>query len=283
MKLKRLLIIGMLFSMAGSALAETQLQASQGNRLVPPPSPARRYNLAAPRAALVTPQVITPYAIPLRIGAAENFPRGFGSLKIRPGTKINFALSKEIEGVWYERSYGVLGTLLELQWCRYCKVTCDCVDQVKDIPEANAVDADSTTAATMRPAHWVTIGKDGARGLRHGPSIGHADVGVPVRFWRPGVYWLRGIITTTADPRYLATEVNTGDTVTRPYLGDKDRDVVYVRVQVVDWPEVIPDPDPAVSLEPDEAHAEDLPLDNAGAPRVVDAEIDGDNLQTWTE
>ncbi len=240
---------------------------------------ARRYVMASPRATLITPQVVASSSIPYRIGAAENFPRDFGTLRVRPGRHVVFGLSKNIEGVWYESANGVLGTQFTLQLCRYCKVTCACPNDVMDLPTADEIESDAS--AKLIPAHWVTIGSDGARALRRGPSLGSADVGVPVRFLRPGVYWLRGIVTTYAEPVY--PDPNIYDTPVPTPLGDKDQDTIYVRVIVVDWSEDLPDTDVEDTDEPDVTNTEELLVSDEVTPIILEADIDGDELTIWTE
>ena len=273
--------------------------------------PTIHYTMASPRAALIGPPLWsnnTPRAYYLPSGGAENFPRGSGSIRVRTGSRIVFSLSRELEGVWYAGSYGALSTSLELQWCRACKCTdaqwkecvcvlcecakckcaaCACPDV--DCDDASRVDCDCPATSDVKPVicPWVTIGKDGAKDVRKGPSIGRAKVGVPVCFRRPGIYYLRGIVRTVAQPFYprpiepwydRLVDENATDKVLPRIPAAVDKDIVYVRVQVADWPvaDVEPDVDPAD--DPDVANIKPMPKDAEESVIVeqLSADLNGD-------
>jgi len=122
---------------------------------------------------------------------------------VRVGTRVVFGLSRNIGGVWYPESYGRLSTHLVLQ---------------KHVGEA--------TDAARR---WITVGQDGAGDVREGPSIGHANVAVGHLFREPGIYPMRGIIHTIAQPLNHVTPKITPDNP----QGVVARDIVYVTVRVL--------------------------------------------------
>lgn len=130
---------------------------------------------------------------------------------------------------------------------------------------------------------WVTIGRDGARATREGPSIGRAHVGVAVRFCKPGVYYLRGIIRTYAQPHYpLPLEqwdhllVNNGTEDVLPEIPwAADRDIVYVRVCVVDWPTLDVEPPGHAAGGPDDEFCKPVPRQEGLGPRC-EVELSGD-------
>ena len=245
------------------------------------PVPVIKYAMASPRACLIGPPVWSSNAYYLPTGAAENFPRANGAIKVPVGTRVVFCLSRDLEGVWYPHSYGCLGTSLVLQWCQYCK-TADC-----NCPKC---DPDSTD---IRPCPWVTIGRDGAKDVRKGPSIGRARVGVPVRFRRPGIYYLRGIIHTFARPWYprpldqwrqrLLGDSNSAD-ILPPIPPMEDKDVVYVRVHVADVPVVPVEPKEEAVLDPDVIHITPMPKDiDPNEPPEPPADLNGDEVINFAD
>ena len=249
-------------------------------RLVPVPT--RDYVMASPRACLIAPPLWSEEAYWLPSGDAENFPRKNGALRIPVGTRIRFSLSRQLEGVWYKGAYGMLATSLELQWCPTCKV-----DTTSEA--GKTVNDDIILPPDESP--WKTIGKDGARDVRRGPSIGLGDVRVPVRFVRPGIYYLRGIIKTQAQAHYPRPlepwyeRLVVGDDAILPEVPtQRDRDVVHVTVHVVAQPEPREEPIEDPSENPDEAVEAVMPneLDSGEMP-VLDAEIDGEELTVWTQ
>ena len=195
--------------------------------------PSVYYVMASPRACLIDAPFLSS-TDGARYGAVDNFARRDGSLRIRVGTKVCFQLSDQLEGVWYSDAFGTLGTSLEIQW-----YACN-ADHVEIASERRLSDC------------WITIGRDAVRDTRQGPSIGHAHIGVPVRFLRTGVYYLRGIVRTFACPLVdcssiftdrseSATEmsVSAPDGTISTSAADTqglrivDRDVVEVKVVVV--------------------------------------------------
>ena len=145
-----------------------------------------------------------------------------------------------------------------LQKRRPCREHPQLEPDIQDIDIADANDI--TDANGVRHNHWVTIGRDGAGDVRRGPSIGKAKIAVPVLFDRPGVYLLRGIIRTIAVPLYPRPSEEPKPK--RP-LAAVDRDVVYVKVKVVDLPitQITPDEEP--TLEPDVAYILPMPKETS--------------------
>jgi len=240
--------------------------------------PVIKYAVASPRACLTGPPAWSERVYYLPSGAAENFARPNGVLRVRTGTRVIFALSRELEGVWYPHSYGCLGTSLVVQWCKDCKCGedckfCECLQcNCQECEQLGVAAADGTEKPEIVRCPWVTIGKDGAQDCRRGPSIGRARVGVPVRFRKPGIYYLRAIIHTYAKPRYPQPlepwririyGEDAPDRVLPPIPIAQDRDVVYIRVIVTD--------EPATDIEPEEAPAEEPDvLYTKPMPKIVD-------------
>ena len=200
-------------------------------------------------------------------GAAENFARRDGKIRVPMGTRVLFALSHELEGVWYDHAVGVLSTSLEIQWCRACSM-----DAAGSRPNA-----EPNEASLVPPTgEWITLGKDGARDLRRGPSIGTADIGVPVRFMHSGVFHLRGIVRSHAQPLFDRADSDSGDMTDETDLppGASDRDVVSVFVEVVERPHLDEPPMEDPSDHPDRAHTLSMPyVDDPNAPYVEDTEL----------
>jgi len=241
------------------------------------PVPVVKYVMASPRACLIGPMYRCTNAWCCARGAAENFPRANGAMRVPVGTRVVFCQSREMEGVWYDRSYGCLGTSLVLQWCPACKCdTCEPAD-------------DDTAAASA----WVTIGSDGAKDVRRGPSIGRAKVGVPVRFRKAGIYYLRGIVKTFARPRCLRpVQLDVGenaaeleaDEVLPAIPAAVDKDVVYVRVHVVNWPTADAEPlDEAVD-DPDVTYIKPMPKDaDVDQMGQTEATLGADEPVDWVD
>jgi hypothetical protein len=282
-------------SVAVSAAQDSQA-TDPAVQLCPPP--VIKYTMAGPRACLIgSPPWITdrPRLYYLPTGAAENFPRKNGAIRVRAGTKVVFCLSRQIEGVWYPRSYGLLGTSLVLQWCRACK----CVDSrcmEYDCLRCNNEECICADSAHISP--WVTIGRDGAKDVRKGPSIGRAKVGIPILFKKPGIYYLRGIVRTTAQPYYprpievwhdrlldevSAQQLSAVDIEAKPEILPHippavDKDIIYVRVHVVDWPIAQIECEEAMSLDPD-GLITPIPKEiDPDDPDQLSADLTGDEL-----
>jgi hypothetical protein len=293
-----LLLVGVVLA-SGGQVQDSRPEAPVRSR----PVPMVKYVIASPRACLIGPPVWSTNAYYLPSGAAENFPRQNGAIRVRVGTRVVFGLSRELEGVWYARSYGALGTSLELQWCRGCICkpdnwrqcvcaecacrTCKCLKCTCAqcaCPEGNCADCNCKDCKCLEPAEtdsvvckWVTIGRDGAKDVRKGPSIGRAKVGVPVRFNRPGVYYLRGIVRTFARPYYPRPLEYWQELLIDPSSTDKtlpvipaaaDRDVVYVRVLAVDLA--------TDSVEPEEGLVEDPDVENI---KPMPKEVDSNDIE----
>jgi len=264
------------------------------NRMRHHPIPVMKYTMASPRACLIAPPLWSTNAYYLPTGAAENFPRANGAIRVRVGTRVIFCLSRDLEGVWYPHSYGCIGTSMVLQLCRACKcITCDCNKCI--CADINCEGCRLTDPAcptpedcAITPCPWVTIGKDGARDCRKGPSIGRAKVGVPIRFKRPGIYYLRAIVHTFAHPKYprplepwqdALLDKNDPTAVLPPIPIAQDRDVVYVRVHVVDLPIDDIEPNDVPVVEPDTKYIRPMPKDiDPNEPIDLNADLNGDEV-----
>ena len=283
--LKRTLVI--LCLLAALASIPVGMAVDDGQDDVEPvcPIPVVKYVTASPRACLTGPCCRCANVRCCARGAAENFARANGSLTVPVGTKVIFCLSDQIEGVWYPGSCGRLGTSLVLQWCRTCISADDC-DCEQCTPVREQATVENGTGATAvasavklrtravveaepvpvepKPCPWVTIGRDGARDARKGPSIGTARVGVPVRFWKPGFYYMRTIVHTYARPWCrTAAELTPDDAAAERCCpcGAADKDIVYIRVRVVDIPVADAEALEGVVAEPDAVHARPIPND----------------------
>ncbi len=190
--------------------------------------PVHRYVVASPRVALshVPPTVtadgetVVPVPCPV-LGSAHNFRRPDGRIMVRLGSNVVFVLDRHIEGVWYPRACGLLSSQLVL--------------------EGTPLDAEGTPAD-----EWVLIGHDGARGLRCGPSLGTARIGVAHRFDRAGDFLLRAKVISRAiplpidgtveDPAQPGEELDPGTEVPDETTcgAAVAYDEVYVHVRVVD-------------------------------------------------
>ena len=226
----------------------------------------RTYVMASPRACLIGPPIWTTHTLWLPSGAVENFARADGALRVPAGTKVVFRLDREMESVWYAHAAGTIGTSLEVQW-RPGESNTDCTCSLCK-PESNDVTATAAKRPIVKPCPWITIGVDGARDTRRGPSIGHADVGVAVRFRKAGVYSLRGIVHTVVQPQSLTLEK-------RLLPAEVDQDVVYVKVVVVDKSVPSEDPNDEESADPNTANTQSMPRDLVGdAATALDTETE---------
>ena len=271
------------------------------NIVRPRPVPVLRYAVASPRACLIGPPDLNTDRCWHPRGDADNFHRANGGIRVPVGTRVIFCLSRDLEGVWYTGSYGCLGTSMVLQVCRPCECIQpdpnDCRPDPNDCPYARcrceqctrlgAVCRPLPDDPVIVPCPWVTIGKDGARDCRRGPSIGRAKVGVPVHFRRPGVYLLRAIVHTVAKPGYplpldtwRACLGLTDPTAVLPAIPPaEDKDVIYIRVRVVDLPidDVAP-PDPLTD-DPDFGNIRPMPKDvDPNEPVDLDSDLNGDDM-----
>jgi hypothetical protein len=191
--------------------------------------PTVSYVMASPRACLTD---LPNWAIGLSWlpgGAAENFPRADGTLRVVTGTKVVFGLGERSDGVWYSGTYGTIAMSLEIQ------------RQEGDADDANDHAKKTTAAHSPVKTSWVTLGKDGVKDTHKGPGIGHGDVSVAVRFPKAGTYTLRGIISTEAQPLYTEPldkwreRLGIRKDGKLPEIpAEVDRDVVNVKVVVVD-------------------------------------------------
>ena len=244
--------LGAVTAVAASALLAAAVFAqdrsvSRNTRVRPQPRPLPvmiNYTVASPRATLAT---VPPMPVaddtaevvpcPRTIGAACNFARESGRvITVRQGTSVHVGLSRAVEGVWYERAIGWLGTLIivELQ-------------------------------NPWQPDRWFVLGRDGAADLRRGPSIGTVSrrLGVRDRIPRPGVYRMRARVYTYALPVPLNDQSPSRDDL-RPY-GDVACNTITFTLRIlglgVEQVEEIPE-----EYEP----AEQLPLENEILNEIIE-------------
>jgi hypothetical protein len=272
--------------------------------------PVLKYAVASPRACLIGPPRWSTDVRYLPSGDADNFPRANGGIRIRVGTRVVFCLSRDLEGVWYTGSYGCMGTSIVLQSCRFCE--CNRPDPNGCDPDPNNCNPDPNCPyarcvcercrelgavccplpddPVIEPCPWVTIGRDGAKACRKGPSIGRAKVGVPVTFRRPGFYLLRAIVHTFAKPGYplpldqwrdrLVNPDDPSAVLPEPPVA-QDRDVIYIRVRVYDFPVPDTEPDDDITEDPDVVFIRPIPkeIDPNDEPiGELDSDLNGDEI-----
>jgi hypothetical protein len=215
---------GLCCLIAGSALAGTAKAVRTHSTSVRPVPAVIRHVVAGPRAALAPcpPAVAEDPAnicCPMT-GAAWNFARDDAAITMKLGTTLRVKLSDQIEGVWYERTCGWLGTVLVLE--------------MKD-------------PAGTSETPWIPLGRDGAADRRCGPSIGRArDVGVSFRPEQIGNYLLRARIFTYALP--ARPEAPEADVATElqaiPLCAASASDEVFINLRVLRPIDPVPLPEP---------------------------------------
>ncbi len=145
------------------------------------------------------------------VGAAWNFARKSMAVRMKLGGVLRTRLSDNMEGIWYPRACGKLGTLLVLE--------------MKDTSSGGD--------------DWIELGRDGIADHRCGPSMGRARVRVLYRPERLGEYHLRASIISYAIP-------SRSDAVDVPDLASvRDvvvRDQVHIRLRVTGQPVAEPLP-----------------------------------------
>ncbi len=212
--------------------------------------PTMRYAVASPRAFLLRLPTRKDANNALCVGAAENFARQDGEIKIPKGTKVVFNLSNELEGIWYKGAYGRLSSGLILQ-------------------RAVPVDPNLDVNDPDFKIRWKTIDAKVRYDVRRGPSIGGAEVKIPVIFRNVGRYHLRAIIRTSANPIKPQKDEPKTEVADNDEPGDEnsngrrrrvvknqapkaaaDIDIVHIRVKVVDQPWSEVEPDEEASLDP---------------------------------
>jgi len=205
---------------------------------------ARQYVVASPHASLVSvpdPNGDGTVECPV-VGAVENFPRGNARLLAKVGMRLILRFDRNTEAVWYKDACGLIATHLAV-----------------DVRPAN----DET-------AEWQPVGRDGARALRCGPSIGRADILVPAALDTAGDYVFRARIVTAAIPESELPE-ETAATLPEPVCGMTVTDTVFVAVKVLDgepsqddldWQDI---PEPALEM-----WGEPIPHDPEGTPPPAD-------------
>jgi hypothetical protein len=226
-------VIALILTVCGNLLAQDNPPPgpNESNR---PPAPTIEYTIASPRACII--DITRPNSNRhWQRAAAENFPREDGEIKISAGTRVVFCLSRNLEAIWYEHTFGQIRSSIILQ-------------EHKPLPPLESRIAPNDVNDPNQKS-WDTIGTDAANDIRRGPSIGRAKIGVPVLFRRPGVYSLRAIIKTSAKPIMPGANENKAK---RPLArGILAEDIVHVIVKVVELPpsEIVPDEEPL--LDPD--------------------------------
>jgi len=178
-----------------------------GPREIVVASPRASIAWAVPHEAEITPEeAADPADLPVfQVGAAHNFAATGISITVRKDAVVRFRESRQVEGVWYERTWGRLGSVLLVQ-------------------------IQNPSSATPE---WITLGRDGAGALRRGPSLGTAGISVPVRFPRVGEFRLRAVVITGAVPMELASDDPDAEPVDSAYA-DFDVDFVPIKVVVVE-------------------------------------------------
>jgi len=250
---KSILFLLSVFISVGTAIA-AETQSTTDDRLIMP-VPTTTYTVASPRMSIIrapryqitadgTQSILpgTPY------GAAENFARKDGEIKVAAGVRVIFCLSRSMEGVWYDQTYGRLSTAMTLQ---------------RFVPDATG---------TNTAGSWVTIGEDKAGEIRKGPSMTRAKVGVPVLFREPGVHLLRAIVRTQAQP--MPADVTT--TVVWPAAIDSDTILIKVKVANLPIPQVVPDEEP--TADPDAENTRPLFKEIDANADLLPADINGDEI-----
>ena len=230
--------------------------ADSNSTPTPVPVLTTNYVVASPRACLIGQPRSDPNHFVTVLGDAENFPRENGEIKVPLGSRVVFLFSRQLEGVWYDHSFGRIDFSMVLQ-------------RRLLIPDPNIPILDSND---VNSPEWVDIGHDFASDLRRGPTIGQARVGVPVFFRWPGIYLLRAKITTVAQPMFLPP---TADSNTEPLLLPPavDSDIVYVTVKVVNLPRTQINPDVEPPIDPDVNYTNPMPTENTPDEQGI---LDGD-------
>jgi hypothetical protein len=228
------------------------------------------YVMAAPRACLSDVPEWAASLAWLPGGNAENFPRASGSIRVAAGTKVTFGLGARSEAVWYDGAYGTIATSLVVQWRP--------ADANDDGSDAN----DAAVAArhpVTKPHPWTTLGTDGAKDTRKGPSIGHGDVKVGVRFTKVGTYLVRGIVRTAAQPLYPEPLDKwhkrlgvSADRKLPDVPATVDQDIVTVKVVVTAGPPSNGGAEDVSSADPETAASQALPQDQ-DAQGATDASL----------
>jgi len=217
------------------------------------------YTVASPRAFLMGVPVTGSNDLAM-IGAVENFTRADGTMEIPVNTRVIFSLSRETEGVWQQGTYGTIETAMTVQWFQaVAQDECDaCASSglAEDGNQAGKGDVDASCP-------WITIGTDGARDTRTGPSLGYTKVGVPVEFTQAGTFCVRAIVSTSVKSSYLRSTEPQNPT-TKQEAGAQssdellaiDTDVVVVKVRVLAG---AAKPQGALTLEPEVVYTAPMP------------------------
>ena len=168
--------------------------------------------VASPRATLVSIPPSTNAAETHRcgdVGAATNFAISDLEVYLQQGTRLFLRLSDTIEGVWYDDTFGFLGTFIILDFWD------DAVGE------------------------WVFLEYDGASAIRQGPSVGTAqNIHTVFNANELGDHFLRVRIATFGVP------IGFGGTEYLYACGDEAYDAVYLTVHVIGSEDPVPTPLP---------------------------------------
>jgi len=228
---------GMAILIAGAAvLAADPVKKDDSIKVAGEITSTMTYTVASPRAFLMGVPVEGSNDLAM-IGAAENFTRADGTLEIPVNTRVIFSLSQETEGVWQQGTYGTIETAMTVQWFpAVAEDECD-VCASAGIRDENDQTGKGDDAASCP---WTTMGTDGARDTRNGPSLGYTKVGVPVEFTQAGVYCVRAILSTSVKSSYLRSTEPQNPTTKQEASAQSsdellasDTDVVLVKVRVL--------------------------------------------------
>lgn len=228
---------GMAILIAGAAvLAADPVKKDDSIKIAEEITSSITYTVASPRAFLMGVPVEGSNDLAM-IGAAENFTRADGTLEIPVNTRVYFSLSQETEGVWQQGTYGTIETAMTVQWFQaVAQDECDvCASAgLRDGSDPTGKGDDAASCP------WTTVGTDGARDTRSGPSLGYTKVGVPVEFAQAGTYCVRAILNTSVKSSYLRSTEPQNPTTKQEASAQSsdellasDTDVVVIKVRVL--------------------------------------------------
>jgi hypothetical protein len=222
---------------AGAAvLAADPVKKDDSIRIAEEITSVMTYVVASPRAFLMGVPIEGSDDLAM-IGAAENFTRADGTLEIPVNTRVIFSLSQGTEGVWQQGTYGTIETAMTVQWFQaVAQDECDACASAGLRDESDQTGKGDDAASCP----WTTVGTDGARDTRNGPSLGYTKVGVSVEFTQAGTYCVRAIVGTSVKSSYLRSTEPQNPTTKQEasaHSSDEllasDTDVVLVKVRVL--------------------------------------------------
>jgi hypothetical protein len=229
---------GLVLLIAGAtAFATTSVQKEETIRAASETAMSvMTYTMASPRAFLMGIPVEGSNEVAM-LGAVENFPRAGGTLEIPAGTRVIFSLSPETEGVWQQGTYGTIETTLTVQSFQAVTAAECGVCISEGLRDGESIQPGK---GDLGPCPWITIGTEGARDTRNGPSLGYTKVGVPIEFTQLGTWCVRGIVSTSVKSSYLRPAETQNPTTKQEAPAESsdtllaiDTDVVLVTVRVV--------------------------------------------------